>query len=99
MHLQLDLAEKAGSELKQREHLWRGAEAYRRIGDLRTAQDRLQSLLAMELTNEQKLEALCFLADIQVRCNHRQQHSVRRGMWVAQVTCNSMPSRHLDCFT
>lgn len=65
---QLDLAQKEGSELKQREHLWRGAEAYRRIGDLRTAQERLQSLLAMELTEEQHLEALCFLADIQVRC-------------------------------
>ena len=65
LRMQLDLAEASGNELKQREHLWRSAEAYRRIDDLRTAQERLQSLLAMKLTQEQHLEALCFLADIQ----------------------------------
>lgn len=66
-HVQLDMAKQRSSEEKVREYLWRGAEAYDRCGHLESAEEQLHDLLECELTKEQKLEALCFLADVQVR--------------------------------
>ena len=65
--VQLDLARERDSEEKMREYLWRGAEAYDRCGHLESAEEQLHELLECELSKEQKLEALCFLADVQVR--------------------------------
>jgi hypothetical protein len=53
---------------KVREFLWRLAECYDRIGCLAHAELQLKDLLCMEVTPEQRIEALCFLADVQVRC-------------------------------
>ena len=65
--VQLELARERESEEKMREYLWRGAEAYDRCGHLESAEEQLHELLECELSKEQKLEALCFLADVQVR--------------------------------
>lgn len=52
---------------KVREFLWRLAECHSRRGDLAQAEAQLRELLRMQLaSHEQRLEALCFLADIQV---------------------------------
>ena len=52
---------------KQREFLWRLAEALDRTGNIVAAEEQLKQLLKMPLDNEeQRLEALCFMADIQV---------------------------------
>jgi hypothetical protein len=61
------MAKQRGSEEKVREYLWRGAEAYDRCGHLESAEEQLDDLLECELSKEQKLEALCFLADVQAR--------------------------------
>lgn len=46
--------------------MWRCAEAEERINNLEGAQSHLHDLLKMPLdTDEQRLEALCFLADVQ----------------------------------
>lgn len=66
--MQLRLAEKSGNLLKQREYRWRSAEAFDRLGEFADAEEQLKALLDMELTKEQHLETLCFLADIQVLC-------------------------------
>ncbi len=63
---QLDLAATQGNLEKQREYLWRVADAYDKVGYLDIAETHLKELLCLELSKEQKLEALCFLADIQV---------------------------------
>lgn len=42
------------------------ADAYDKAGYLDIAETHLKELLCLELSKEQKLEALCFLADIQV---------------------------------
>ena len=63
---QLELAAGQGNNEKQREYLWRVADCYDKAGRLDTAQGHLQELLGMNLSKEQELEALCFLADIQV---------------------------------
>jgi hypothetical protein len=63
---QLELAAGQGNAEKQREYLWRVADCYDKSGHLDTADKHLKELLAMNLSQEQKLEALCFLADIQV---------------------------------
>ena len=63
---QLDLAATQGNLEKQREYLWRVADAYDKAGYLDIAETHLKELLCLELSKEQKLEALCFLADIQV---------------------------------
>ena len=68
--LQLRLAVKSGNTLKQREYLWRAAEAYDRLGEFSEAEEQLKALQDMELTKEQYLETLCFLADIQVSCHN-----------------------------
>ena len=64
--LQLRLAIRSGNTLKQREYLWRSAEAFDRLGEFTDAEEQLQALQDMELTKEQYLETLCHLADIQV---------------------------------
>lgn len=64
---QLYMAKQRGSEEKVRVYLWRGAEAYDRCGHLESAEEQLDDLLECELSKEQKLEALCFLADVQAR--------------------------------
>ena len=64
---QLGLARELCDEEKVREYLWRGAEAYDRCGHLESAEEQLHELLETELSKEQKLEALCFLADVQAR--------------------------------
>ncbi len=64
---QLELAAGQGNFEKQREYLWRVADCYDKAGRLDTAQSHLTELLGMDLSKEQKLEALCFLADIQAR--------------------------------
>lgn len=42
------------------------ADSYDKAGYLDIAETHLRELLCLELSKEQKLEALCFLADIQV---------------------------------
>ena len=64
---QMGLARQLCDEEKVREYLWRGAEAYDRCGHLESAEEQLHELLEAELSKEQKLEALCFLADVQAR--------------------------------
>jgi hypothetical protein len=70
--LQLRIAKGGGQPArlaKIREFLWRLAECYERMGCLAHAEAQLRELLGMPLaSNEQRLEALCFLADIQVPC-------------------------------
>lgn len=56
---------------KAREFRWRLAECYSRQGALAHAEVQLRELLRMQLaSHEQRLEALCFLADIQVCTLH-----------------------------
>jgi hypothetical protein len=72
--LQLELAKEQGLPEKQREILWRISDCYEQAGYLDIAENHLKELLEQELSEEQKLEALCFLADIQVGrswCLHR----------------------------
>lgn len=64
--MQLRLAIKSGDALKQREYLWRSAEAFDRLGEFLDAEEQLKALLDMDLTSGQYLETLCHLADIQV---------------------------------
>ena len=64
--LQFDLALEHGPIEKQREFLWRLADAFDKDGQLADAEDQLRELLDMPLSQEQRLEALCFLAEIQV---------------------------------
>lgn len=52
-----------------REYLWRIADTYERMACFPHAEAQLRELLEMEITQAQRLEALCFLADIQVRSN------------------------------
>ena len=66
--LQLTLAKEQGLQEKQREFLWRISDAYDKAGYLDVAENRLKELLEQQLSEEQQLEALCFLADIQVDC-------------------------------
>ena len=63
---QLDLAKQQGLLEKQREFLWRISDSYEKAGYLDMAENHLKELLEQELSEEQKVEALCFLADIQV---------------------------------
>jgi hypothetical protein len=51
---------------KAREYLWRLADVYDRMACFPHAEAQLRELMEMDLTKEQRLEALCFLADIQV---------------------------------
>lgn len=66
--LRIAKATGAGQRLpKIREFLWRLAECYERMGCLAHAEAQLRELLGMPLASEeQRLEALCFLADVQV---------------------------------
>lgn len=66
--MQLNLAMKTGNILKQREYLWRSAEAADRLGDFTDAEEQLKQLQEMDLTKAQYIESLCLLADIQVCC-------------------------------
>ena len=66
--MQYDLAMEHGPIEKQREFLWRLADAFDKDGRLVEAEEQLQELLDMPLSDEQRLEALCFLAEIQVSC-------------------------------
>jgi len=52
---------------KEREALWRAAEAWDKAGDAAAAATRLRGLLARCLSGPQRLEALCCLADMQMR--------------------------------
>ena len=64
---QVKLARTKSELAKQREFLWRAAEALDRVGDLGAAELQLKALLKMPLdSEEQRVEALCFLADLQV---------------------------------
>ena len=51
---------------KAREYLWRLADVYDRMACFPHAEAQLRELLDLDLSKEQRLEALCFLADIQV---------------------------------
>ena len=51
---------------KAREYLWRLADVYDRMACFPHAEAQLRELMEMNLSKEQRLEALCFLADIQV---------------------------------
>lgn len=63
----MGVAQKQGNIPKQREFLWRTAEAQDRLGDVKEAEESLRNLIAMPLESEAQLvEALCFLADLQV---------------------------------
>ena len=66
--MQLELAKEQGLQEKQREYLWRISDSYDKAGYLDIAENHLKELLEQELSAEQQLEALCFLADIQVCC-------------------------------
>ena len=66
--VQLELAKEQGLQEKQREYLWRISDSYDKAGYLDIAENHLKELLEQELSAEQQLEALCFLADIQVCC-------------------------------
>ena len=66
--VQLELAKEQGLLEKQREYLWRISDSYDKAGYLDLAENHLKELLEQELSQEQNLEALCFLADIQVCC-------------------------------
>lgn len=64
---QVNVAKRQGNIPKQREFLWRTAEAQDRLGDVKEAEESLRKLIAMPLESEAQLvEALCFLADLQV---------------------------------
>ena len=65
--MQLGLAKRSPALLeKQREFQWRLADAEDKKGDLAKTERLIQELLRMGLDAEQRLEALCFLADVQV---------------------------------
>jgi hypothetical protein len=74
--LQLGLAREVSDLPKVREFLWRLAEAHDREGDSAKAEQYLKDLLQMDLTKKQQLEALVFLADIQVRRVVRTSHLI-----------------------
>ena len=61
------------------------ADSYEKAGRLEVAETHLRELLGMNLSKEQKLEALCFLADIQVLS--------RAG----SLPSGSCPRAHLSC--
>mmetsp|Transcript_3540 Transcript_3540/g.10271 ORF Transcript_3540/g.10271 Transcript_3540/m.10271 type:complete len:1007 (-) Transcript_3540:744-3764(-) len=67
---------------KAREFRWRLAECYSRQGALAHAEVQLRELLRMQLaSHEQRLEALCFLADIQIKVEEGiQQREVHTKM-------------------
>lgn len=67
--LQGRLAASTGYIEKQREFLWRLGDAHAKGGRLDLAEAQLKALLDMPLSEEQRLEALCFLAEIQVLYN------------------------------
>jgi len=63
----MKLAQSKGDLAKQREFLWRLAEVRDRQGELEKAEGSLKDLLDMRMdSEEQSIEALCFLADVQV---------------------------------
>jgi hypothetical protein len=64
--VQLPLARHVNDAPKIREFLWRLADAYDRDGEPAQSEQYLKELLAMTLTKKQELEALTYLADIQV---------------------------------
>ncbi|EIE19817.1 hypothetical protein COCSUDRAFT_83558 [Coccomyxa subellipsoidea C-169] len=77
----LDLAASQGNMEKQREYLWRVADSYDKAGYLDIAETHLKELLSLDLSKEQKLEALCFLADIQMKIEKMAQESrVQKAM-------------------
>ncbi|KAK9918866.1 hypothetical protein WJX75_007651 [Coccomyxa subellipsoidea] len=77
----LDLATAQGNMEKQREYLWRVADSYDKAGYLDIAENHLKELLSLDLSKEQKLEALCFLADIQMKIEKMAQESrVQKAM-------------------
>ena len=61
------MAVESGPIEKQREFLWRLADAYDKDGRMAEAEQELKILLDMPLSEEQQLEALCFLAEVQVQ--------------------------------
>ncbi|KAK9814721.1 hypothetical protein WJX72_010484 [[Myrmecia] bisecta] len=80
----LDLAIKKKEVAKQREYLWRLAETLDRAGAPEQSERQLKDLLAMNLTQEQKLEALCFLADMQIQREHVRQERIVHDRMVAE---------------
>lgn len=95
MYLQLDLAKEQGLQEKQREFLWRISDAYDKAGYLDIAENHLKELLEQDLSQEQKLEALCFMADIQVCVLGR------RKLIILSFGCRlqllSLPNATIDC--
>lgn len=89
--LQLRIARGGGQPArlaKIREFLWRLAECYERMGCLAHAEAQLRDLLGMPLaSNEQRLEALCFLADIQVPCTGHTVHWAHRRICRFMSVC------------
>ena len=81
--MQLELAKEQGLQEKQREYLWRISDSYDKAGYLDIAENHLKELLEQELSEEQNLEALCFLADIQVCCY--------TGMGLVHPSCRLCP--------
>ncbi|KAL3149277.1 Tetratricopeptide repeat protein 37, variant 2 [Trebouxia sp. C0010 RCD-2024] len=80
----LRLAMKSGDALKQREYLWRSAEAFDRLGEFTDAEEQLKVLLEMDLTKEQYLETLCHLADIQVKVEEQRMEQTVHQTIAAQ---------------
>ena len=76
--VQSDLASEGGPLEKQREFLWRLADAYDKDGRLAQAERELKILLEMPLSEEQQLEALCFLAEVQVNFSVGWRRPIRR---------------------
>ena len=72
-HSQTRLARAASNDAKEREYLWRTAEARNRAGDLPAAETALRALLSARVTRGQRLEALTFLADVQAKLDAASQ--------------------------
>eukprot|EP00884_Botryococcus_braunii_P003748 jgi/Botrbrau1/13374/Bobra.0194s0006.2 len=69
----LSLARHLNDVPKIREFLWRLADAHDREGEPEQSEKFLKELLAMTLTKKQELEALTYLADIQMKVERMRQ--------------------------
>lgn len=70
----IKLAQSKSDVAKQREFLWRLAEAQDRLGELEKAEGTLKQLLDLHMDSaDQSIEALCFLADLQSKLESSRQ--------------------------
>lgn len=89
------LAQGKGDLAKHREFLWRLAEAWDRLGELEKAESSLKDLLALDMeSEEQSIEALCFLADVQSKLESSRQDQRVRSYLKQQDRPNSLRKSH-----